>query len=62
MVYLRSGGGPMTVVAVHDDVVTCTWFESHMGEGGVSWGKNGRGAFPREALTSNDLEEVRSAN
>jgi uncharacterized protein YodC (DUF2158 family) len=37
-----SGGASMTIVAVHDDLVTCAWFDCG--------GKAGRGSFPALAL------------
>lgn len=47
VVVLASGSGPMTVVAVNDDLVTCAWFEACAAG---SWKGSGRATFPRLAL------------
>lgn len=47
VVTLVSGGGPMTVVAVNGDLVTCCWFES-LPEGG--WKGVNRATFPEAVL------------
>jgi uncharacterized protein YodC (DUF2158 family) len=47
VVTLISGGGPMSVVAVHGDIVECAWFEA-LPEGG--WKGVGRARFPAAVL------------
>ena len=52
VVTLVSGGGPMSVVAVNGDLVTCTWFES-LPEGG--WKGVNRATFPDAVLQDFDV-------